>query len=190
MTNESSAARQKLLDRLENLVREKFPDDRSETAARFVRLYYARVRADVLETRDLLDLYGAALAHLGLARQRRARQALVRVYNPALEQDGWECPHTVVEIVVEDMPFLVDSVRMAVNRRDLKLLRIIHPIVAVRRDGQGRLVEILERNSKVEEAVREAVMHLEILRQTDRGVLEDLKAELVRVVGDVQQEYR
>ena len=61
----------------------------------------------------------------------------MRVYNPILEDDGWECPHTVIEIVTEDMSFLVDSVRMAVNRRDLKLLRIIHPIVALRRDGDA-----------------------------------------------------
>jgi glutamate dehydrogenase len=186
MTKDRSAAQHKLLDRLEDLVREKFPEDRSETVARFVRRYYARMPTDVLESRDLLDLYGAALAHLSLARRRRAGQTLVRVYNPSLEQDGWECSHTVVEIVIEDMPFLVDSVRMAVNRSDPKLLRIIHPIVSVRRDGEGRLIEVLERNAKVEGVQREAVMHVEIVRQTDKGMLDRLEAELVRVLQEVR----
>ena len=68
MTDDRSSSREKLIKRLEDLVREKFPADRLEPALAFVRLYYARVRMDLLESRELLDLYGAALAHLGLAR--------------------------------------------------------------------------------------------------------------------------
>jgi len=191
MTSDTSTPHMKLLDRLEELVRERFPQDQVETAARFVRRYYGRVRMEVIESRDLLDLYGTALAHLTLARRRRAGETLVRVYNPTLEENGWECQHTVVEIVMEDMPFLVDSVRMAVNRRDLTILRIIHPLMRVRRDADGQLLEIEEHNSMVatdddEQAQREAVMHLEILRQTDRNRLVDLELELVRVLQDVR----
>jgi glutamate dehydrogenase len=192
MNSDRSTPHEKLLERLENMVREKFPLDRAETAARFVRLYYARVRMEVLETRDLLDLYGCALAHLTLARRRQRGETLVRVYNPTLEEDGWECPHSVIEIVVEDMPFLVDSVRMSVNRRDLKILRIIHPILSVLRDSRGVLATILDRNGAEDSAAdvapqREAVMHFEILRQTDRRQLAELESELVRVLADVRR---
>jgi glutamate dehydrogenase len=192
MAADHNASRAKLLERLEELVRERFPADRSELALGFVRLYYARVRMELLESRELLDLYGAALAHLSLARRRSPGEALVRVYNPTLEQDGWECPHTVVEIVVEDMPFLVSSARMAVNRRALEVLRIIHPVVQVRRDTKGHLIAILDRNARPQGARdtgvgREAVMHLEILRQTDGAVLEGLQDELVRSLQELRR---
>jgi glutamate dehydrogenase len=89
------------------------------------------------------------------------------------------------------MPFLVDSVRMAANRRNLKILRIIHPILTLRRDSEGRLTEVLERNalalvSGETPPEREAVMHFEILRQTDTNQLADLERELIRVLADVR----
>ncbi len=187
MTTTAQQSHNKLLDRLADLVRERFPEERSALAAHFVRLYYERVRLDILESRDPLDLYGAALAHLALARQRRPGETLIRVYNPALEEDGWECPHTVVEIVSEDMPFLIDSVRMALTRRELTVLRIIHPMVCVTRDAGGTLLEILERGSRNEQCVREAMMHVEIVRQTDATLLDEIEAGLLTVLSDVHR---
>jgi glutamate dehydrogenase len=192
MAEDRSSSRQELIERLEDLVREKFPADRSALAINFVRLYYAHVRMELMENRALLDLYGAALAHLGFARQRRHGEALVRVYNPTLERDGWECPHTVVEIVVEDMPFLVDSARMAVNRRDLQVLRIIHPVMQVQRGNKGQLTAILDRNARGQESTengvgREAVMHLEILRQTETAASAGLQEELLGSLEDLRR---
>jgi len=43
----------------------------------------------------------------------------VRAYNPTREQHGWQSTHTVVEIVNDDMPFLVDSVAMELNRQQI-----------------------------------------------------------------------
>ena len=64
---------------------------------------------------------------------------MVRVYNPQVEQHGWQSTHTVVEVVTDDMPFLVDSVSMSLNRLGLLIHITIHPVVAVRRDPEGRL---------------------------------------------------
>jgi len=192
MPDDPSTFRKKLIERLEDLVREKFPTDRLEPALGFVRLYYARVRSELLESHELLDLYGAALAHLSLARRRRPGEVLVRVYNPSLERHGWECTHTVVEIVVEDMPFLVDSARMAVNRRNLQVLRIIHPVMSVRRDASGLLTAVPSPDASTRQAEdtgsrREAVMRLEILRQTESRVLKELREELLDTVADLRR---
>ena len=66
----------------------------------------------------------------------------MRVYNPRLEQHGWQSTHTVVEIVNDDMPFLVDSVSIELNRHGLGIHLIIHPVLAVRRDSAGRLQDL------------------------------------------------
>ena len=84
------------------------------------------------------DLYGAALSHWNFARKREPGYARVRVFNPTIEEHGWQSTHTLIEIVNDDMPFLVDSVTMEVNRHGLTLHLIIHPIVAVLRDKDGR----------------------------------------------------
>ena len=82
---------------------------RAGTAVR-AGLLSATWRPDDLAERDPLDLYGAALAQLRSAELRQPGEVKLRVYNPKLEQNGWQSTHTVVEIVNDDMPFLVDSV--------------------------------------------------------------------------------
>ncbi len=89
-----------------------------------------------------MDLYGAALGLWRFARARSAGEPRVRVYNPTLEEHGWQSTHTVVEIVNDDMPFLVDSVSMALNRRRLAIHLILHPVIAIRRNDEGEVVEV------------------------------------------------
>src|SRR5438552_15790690 len=81
----------------------------------FLREYYRQLDADDLAERGLADLYGAALSHWQFLRRYLSGAPKVRVYNPTLAEHGWQSSHTVVEIVNEDMPFLVDSDNLAVN---------------------------------------------------------------------------
>ena len=108
----------------------------------FLRNYYRSVAPVDLVDRDALDLYGAALAHLRFSEQREAGKAKVRVYNPQIEQHGWQSTHTTIEIVTDDMPFLVDSVTMAINRLGLIIHLVIHPVLPVTRDGDNTLSAI------------------------------------------------
>ena len=75
----------------------------------------------------------------------------VRVYNPRFEEHGWQSTHTAVEIVTDDMPFLIDSVSMELNRRGCGVHLIIHPVLSVRRDADGQLVEILTPGETLED---------------------------------------
>src|ERR1700724_1534680 len=111
---------------------------------RFLKAYYANVDAADLAERDPAELAGTALSHLMFARQRR-RSALVRVFNPTLREHGYTSPHTVIEMVNDDMPFLVDSINLALTQRALTLHFLTHPIFAVTRDGSGALKSLRER---------------------------------------------
>ena len=86
------------------------------------------------------DLYGAALAHWHLAKAP-AGEPKVHVYTPSVEEHGWQSTHSVVEIVTDDMPFLVDSVAMALTRRGSAIHLVIRPMLRMRRDDEGRLLE-------------------------------------------------
>src|SRR5262249_31425028 len=129
--------------------------------------------------RSDVDVAGAALAHRHLAAVRRPGESKVHVYSPNAEEHGWESPHTVVQTVVDDMPFLVDSISMEVTRDGHGIHLGVRPILAVRRDGDGRLLSVGEGDP-------ESLIHLEIDRQTDPALLEALHADLVRVLGDVR----
>src|SRR3712207_6464132 len=74
-----------------------------------IRSYYRNVAAEDITERSPEDLRGALASHLELARHRPQGTARVRVITPGPE-DGWSAGgHSVVEVVTDDMPFLVDS---------------------------------------------------------------------------------
>src|SRR5689334_14389090 len=79
-------------------------------------------------------LRAAARAHRELAGHRTAGQELIRLRDGA--PDG---PGAVVEIVTDDMPYLVESVLAAVRRAGGEARRVIHPIVVVERAADGEL---------------------------------------------------
>jgi hypothetical protein len=83
-------------------------------------------------------LLGGALSLWEYGAQRTPGVPKVRLFNPAQEKNGWGLEHTVVEIVNDDMPFLVDSVSAEINRRDRKIHLLLHPIITTRRDPGGR----------------------------------------------------
>jgi glutamate dehydrogenase len=155
--------------------------------ARFLKAYYANVDAEDLLLREPAELAATALSHLLFARQRR-RSALVRVFNPTLREHGFTSPHTVIEMVNDDMPFLVDSISLALTQRALTLHFLTHPIFAVTRDRSGALLSLQERDdaSKDKKLRLESFQHIEVDRIVDPAVLESLAAQIERSMRDVR----
>jgi glutamate dehydrogenase len=172
------------LDEVLELVAIKAAADQQETLGRFVARYYVQVDPEDLAERQPADLYGAALSHWYFAGERSVGRARVRVFNPSIEQHGWQSTHTVVEIVNDDMPFLVDSVTMEVNRHGLTQHLIIHPLVVVKRDAQGKLAGLASDSDAGR--IRESFIHVEIDRLSDGADREALASDLVRVLDDVR----
>jgi glutamate dehydrogenase len=161
--------------------RERIDGPEADELERFVRRYYEHVAPEDLVERSDLDLCGAALAHWSQLRFRSPGEAKVHVYTPNVEEHGWECTHTVVETVVDDMPFLVDSVSMELTRHGSGIHLVIRPILDVQRDDDGQLLAVESGNGRPE-----SLIHVEIDRQTERAVLEQLRDDLLRVLGDVR----
>ena len=167
-------------------LREHLPGSEAEQAEAFARQYYRWVAPDDLADRSPLDVYGAALAHFDLARRRMPGALNVRVYNPQFDVDGWQSTHTAVEVVADDMPFLTDSVTAELNRGGYRVHLIIHPVISVRRDEEGRLGEVLSPQSPpTQDAITEAVIHAEVDRQTDPAELAAIQQHVERVIGEV-----
>jgi glutamate dehydrogenase len=179
-TEELEAA---LIDDVCSRVREKVRDDEAPQVEEFVRQYYRRVPPEDLVGRSQLDVYGAALAHWNFMYRRAPGEPKVRAYNPQFEQHGWQSPHTVVEIVSDDMPFLVDSVSMELGRHGYGIHLLIHPVIGVRRDDDGDIVEVAP--PAAGQPV-ESVMHIEIDRQSEPRELDALRNHVVRVLGEVR----
>src|SRR5215211_8104401 len=175
-----------LLDRVVARVREQLAEDQAPQVEEFVRQYYAWITAEDLADRSPIDVYGAAVGHWTFAKQRTPGEPKVRVYNPRFDEHGWQSTHTVIEIVTDDMPFLVDSTRMEINRRGYAIHLMLHPIMKVRRDDEGRLVEVFPPDSADEGAIAESFIQVQVDRQTEPEALEGLRDCLRDVLGDVR----
>ena len=129
--------RNRLIETLSEWARQRLNPAKADLAQSFFKAYFHRIPSDDLARSDPEVLYTRALAHLDLAEQREPRQFLLRANNPAEPQIAQASPFTVVEAVVDDMAFLVDSASMALNRLGYTIQLTIHPVVKVSRDENG-----------------------------------------------------
>ncbi|MDQ1665789.1 MAG: glutamate dehydrogenase [Actinomycetota bacterium] len=164
--------------------------DAPATAA-FLRRYYRHVANDDLIGRRDEDIAAAALSQRELALHRPQGTATVRVWTPTVERDGWSAGgHGVVEVVADDMPFLVDSVTAELTRHGRAIHLVVHPQLVVRRDVTGALLEVLDAPVPTAGSVDglvESWMHIEIDRGTDAAGDDALAADLQRVLRDVRE---
>ena len=179
-------AKAALIDKTVEHAHAKLPPEQAARLEALIRIYYGAGAPEDLLQRNASDLYGAALSHLNFAARRAPGEAKVRVYTPQLEEHGWTSTHTVVELVNDDMPFLVDSVSMELNRLGSGVHLIIHPVARVRRDETGLLLDVLPFDTPAEDAQLESFLHAEVVRETDPEHLDRLRTGLERVLEDVR----
>jgi glutamate dehydrogenase len=147
--------------------------------------YFRRLDPQDLADRTPEDLLGALLSHLQLGETRKPGQAKVRIFSPTLAEDGWWSRHSVIQVVNDDMPFLVDSTTLEINRQNLTQHLIVHPIFPVQRDATGRLAAI---GSPADgpQGARESWMYIEIDRLMDAEQRDTLLAGIERALADVR----
>lgn len=184
MARDTDEKKAELITKLIDDSKQRLGGAAGDAAAEFIRLYYDHVPPADMAARSHEELLGAALAHWKFAAERRLGTAKVRVYNPSLEEHGWKSDHTMIEVVNDDMSFLVDSVAAALTRRDIAIFLIVHPIIRVRRKG-GSIAGITEAEAKSGKEEVESFLHIEVNRQaSDR--LADIAAAIEKVLADVR----
>ncbi|HEX3831529.1 MAG TPA: NAD-glutamate dehydrogenase [Solirubrobacteraceae bacterium] len=175
-----------LIDSLTESVGERLEHEPAAAYREFVRQYYHWVPAKDLADRRPVDLAGAIVSHWRLARQREPGEVKVSVYNPDRAADGWQSPYTAIEVVSDDMPFLVDSVTMELARQGYGIELIVHPVMRVVRDSAGLLHEVLASGGAGVGWQTESVIHVEVARQAASERLAVLHSGIEVVLEEVR----
>jgi glutamate dehydrogenase len=150
----------------------------------FLRQYFAHVPYEDLQGRVEKIMARVALDHLEFGATRKRGQALVRFFNPTVETHGYESAFSFIEMVNDDMPFLVDSVFAAINRQGLAVHITVHPIIRVVRNSRGRIQRIAEPDE--EAGSLESLIRFAIDKETDAQQIKLLKQEIFKVLADVR----
>jgi len=153
----------------------------------FVPRYFGASSTEDLRERSIEDLYNIIRSHWDFIYQIKPTDVKVRMFNPDKNKEGWNSPHTVIQISHPDIPFLVDSVRMTINRYGYEIHFIIHfGGLKVKRDKQNRITEILPLGTMDEEGQAIAPIYIEIDRIDDEKAMEQLREDIERVLNDVR----
>jgi len=167
---------------LDRITKEASTDEERALAA-FARAYTRRLPDDrPASIPD--DELRAQVANVFDFLQDNAADLAVRVFNPTRDTHGYDATGSVVEIVVNDAPFLIDSVMAEIHARRLDAEVILHPVVGIEQDSRGRLLAITNARGA---AIRKSIQHFELNRRLTGGKAEQLAEGLHRVVQDVQQ---
>jgi len=158
---------------------------KAKVAARYAEYCFQRVPMEDLASEAPSTLATIVIRQLEFMRQRTPGEMLIRVYNPTVEEAGWESPHTIVEMVNDDMPFLVDTTTLTLTEMGLGIHLIIHPVIRVARDAAGKLTALYEK--KAARGKGESVIQFQVDRQTSREALEEIRNRLATAMGDVRR---
>ncbi len=172
-----------VIRRVVAIARERRPDD--EVLAQFLPEYYGELPEFDVDDRREDDLYAVALSHLALGRRRQPGDITVTVLSPDRDRDGWHSDRSVALIVTDDAPFLVDTIRMVLERHRIATHLLVHPMLRVRRDPAGELVEVISGEHQYGERV-EAWTLVEVDR-CDGERAERLRADMEAAVADVHR---
>jgi len=147
--------------------------------------YYVHVDSQDLTARRSEDLFGAAADHLQLAQSWQPGSTEVRVVNPRVSVDGWESDHSIILIVTDDLPFLVDSVIMEISRLELGIHLVVHPVMVDHRSADGTFGRADDRDGDAASFIQ-----VEVDRQGNDQALADIETHLRRVLVDVRASVR
>lgn len=180
-----------ILSQIIKRVQQKLPREQLAAFSVFVEQFYNdEVWSDFAE-RSAEDLLGSVLAHWQLLYQRQSKQSKLKVYNPTLDKDGWECAHTIVLLAHEDMPFLVDSLQVALNRLGCPIHHLVHlGGIKIERDQKGFVTKVVAIQSFDDKAFVEAPIYIEIEKQFSAKELSRIATELEAVLEDVGDAVR
>ncbi|PJC87953.1 NAD-glutamate dehydrogenase [Vibrio sp. HA2012] len=170
-----------LLEKVYLLIQQKLDTEQAPLVIKLAKHLFNNISQDDWVQRTDSDLYGAVISLWNRLTENKPDRISVHVFNPTLSRHGWQSTHTIVEIVVPDSPFLVDSVKMALNRLSLTCHFMLHGPTQLLRNSRQKITEINSGKGNFQ-----SLFHIEVDRLNDETEMIRLKTELTDVLTDTR----
>ncbi len=173
---------QKILGEIVAVAAKQFKAGADEKA--FMGELYAGATVDDLEQYERAELAGTGVTAFKFLSQHKPGTSKVRVSNPnvtARSDFGLEAPVTAIEILNDNMPFLVDSVMGELQDRSYRIHLVLHPIIESKRAPSGN-----RSKAATAEIARESCILIHIDRIESPAEREDLTSSLEKILADVR----
>ncbi|XPF95317.1 NAD-glutamate dehydrogenase [Colwellia sp. RE-S-Sl-9] len=175
-----------ILNNVTELIHLKVPKSIAPLVDQFSTLLYGNISTLDLNNRNDSDMYGATLSLWNSLNDHKINQPVIKVFNPQVSKHGWKSSHTVIEVVVKDMPFLVDSLRIALGRLGLTPHLMLNSPIKIVRDNNNKIIQLAATSDKkIKATSTETAFFIEIDRITEQSLLDSVVKELHSVVSDI-----
>ena len=142
MSMEQASSTQNRLEAVAETLQRRLPDAPPEAVADFVRRVLARGSGEFVSGRGPEEIADVLRPLYELLDERLPGDVSVRV-----ARDPDDPAIGVIQTVMDDCPFIVDTLREYVHALELHMPHLLHPVVVVARDPSGRVAEVLDRSA-------------------------------------------
>jgi glutamate dehydrogenase len=178
--------KKQLIDLIAQEIRTRLPPLQTAGILEFVGHYLEMLPLEEVQGRRLPDIYGAIVACWQFLQHHDHKHPKIVVFNPDLEVHGWQSTHTVITVLHHNVPFIVDSLRMALNRMELKVFSIQYAVLYMERDQNGDLEHFRGRREEHPRELAESLVFIEIDRHNDEDDLRKVHNEISQVLKEVR----
>ncbi|GAA6204361.1 NAD-glutamate dehydrogenase [Thalassotalea sp. SU-HH00458] len=175
-----------ILSNVVQLIQKKVPSETAPLVEQFSNLLYKNISTLDLAHRNDSDMYGATLSLWNSLNDHQDSTPIIKVFNPQVSKHGWKSSHTIIEVIIRDMPFLVDSIRIALSRLGVTPHLMLNSPIKLIRDKDHNITQLsAASDKKMKSTSIETVFFIEIDRQSEQEVLDNIASELHSVVSDI-----
>ncbi|MFT5140374.1 MAG: glutamate dehydrogenase [Lysobacterales bacterium] len=180
--------KQVLLERVSSELAGRGESGNTRQARYYIEAYFRRVPYEELSRETPAALAAIVSEQMAFISKRPPGEALISVFNPTMENDGWESQHTIIEMVNDDMPFLVDTANVVMAEMNLAVHLMVHPVIHVERDSDGSVKAYY--STAEAKGAPESIIHMQINRQTNPEVLAKIESRLKYAMASVRLAVR
>ncbi|WP_028864136.1 NAD-glutamate dehydrogenase [Psychromonas aquimarina] len=168
-----------ILEQVFSRLKRHFSEREQKTLKQFICSVYRDVATIDLTQMSQTDLCGLTVSLWREAQQWKCDEAKVRVFNPDVEQDEWQSAHTVISVLCRNIPFVIDTLKLIINEKNIKIHRVFHSEIAVERSKTGKLKSLDGEN------LNELLLYFEIDQTSAEGERDEISASLQLALQDV-----
>ena len=150
----------------------------------FLECFATSMPREDLEMMDPSMLALAAEKHLALSKKRKPGETQIEIFIPEKPSGGAAHPNTVIEIINDDMAFLVDSIAAEITHNYKLIHLLVHPLISVSVGKNGKFSHIDKEHKPT--SYRQSHIHIELQGTLAVQAADELEERLRKIIGDVR----
>ena len=179
-------SKSQFLESINVAIKEKLPSAEAKDLIAFADEFFLSSFVGEFEGRRVSDILGLLVSARKFIQHYDGKIAKVSVFDPNLEEHGWQSSHTILMVMQNNMPFIVDSMRMTLAAREVKTHTIQYASFHIDRDKNGKFSAFNAKKYKSTDAsTGEGLVFIEIDRHTDEAAKDSLAHCIASVLNDV-----